>query len=186
MLTWQGTHSDSISLTAFRNIMVAVVLAIALIVLAMSLALSAAETRDERDVLVSLGARPSTMRSLSAWKAALLAVTAALIAIPTGFVPVAVVFYAVVRAGEAARLSFPLSTVVVLVVAAPLIAAIVAYVGGAIAQTVRPTKMSTFATDLVRRAGRRSRFHAATAQPCARLDRPKRSLAAERSEAINQ
>ncbi len=146
-LLWAGSSNQRITPDEFRTIVIGIVLLLALIVLAMSLALSAAETRDERDVLVSLGARPSTMRALSAWKASLLAAAGALVAVPTGFVPVAVVFLAVVRNGDRARLAFPWSTVLVLVVAAPIIAATAAYIGSAIAQTVRPTKMSTFATD---------------------------------------
>jgi putative ABC transport system permease protein len=113
----------------------------------MSLALSAAETRDERDVLVALGARPSTMRSVAAWKAALLSGTGAVIAIPTGFIPVAVAFLASVQRTDRARLAFPWSTAVALVVIAPLIAAAIAAIGSGIAQRVRPTQMSTFALD---------------------------------------
>jgi hypothetical protein len=113
----------------------------------MSLALSAAETRDERDVLVSLGAPPQTMRGVAAWKAATLSFTGAALAIPTGFIPVAVAYHAAVQRGDVARLAFPWSTVFELLLIAPLIAALVAGVGSAIAQRVRPTQMSTFATD---------------------------------------
>jgi hypothetical protein len=87
------------------------------------------------------------MRSLAAWKAALLAAAGALIAVPTGFVPIAVVYLAIARPDQAVRLTFPWSTVLVLCIAAPLVAALVAYVGSGIAQKLRPTKMSTFATD---------------------------------------
>jgi putative ABC transport system permease protein len=146
-IAWSGTGSGSVSTAEVRQIVLGVVVFIALIVLAMSLALSAAETRDERDILVSLGARPSTMRSVSSWKAGLLAGAGALVAIPTGFIPVAVVYLAIVRPGEVAHISFPLATVLELLVLAPLIAAAVAYAGSAIAQAVRPTRMSTFATD---------------------------------------
>jgi putative ABC transport system permease protein len=113
----------------------------------MSLALSAAETRDERDVLVALGAPPRTMRGVAAWKAGLLSFTGAALAIPTGFIPVAVVYLAAVRPGEHARLAFPWLTALELLLLAPLIAAIVAATGSGIAQRVRPTQMSTFATD---------------------------------------
>lgn len=146
-IAWAGPGGDRVSTATVRTIVSGVVVLIALIVLGMSLALSAAETRDERDVLVSLGARPATMRSVSAWKAGLLAAAGAFVAIPTGFVPVAVVFMAIVKPGEAAHISFPLMTVVELFLLAPLVAAGVAYVGSTVAQAVRPTRMSTFATD---------------------------------------
>jgi putative ABC transport system permease protein len=130
-----------------RQIILGIVVLIALIVLAMSLALSAAETRDERDVLVALGAPPRTMRSVAAWKAGLLSFTGAALAVPTGFIPVAFVYIAAARPGETARLAFPWTTVLELVFVAPLIAALIAGIGSAVAQKVRPTQMSTFATD---------------------------------------
>ncbi|HEY3833771.1 MAG TPA: FtsX-like permease family protein [Acidimicrobiia bacterium] len=146
-MAWPGTGSNGISTQVFNDIVIAVTTLIALIVLAISLGLSSAETRDERDVLVSLGAKPSAMRSLAAWKAALLAAAGAIIAVPTGFVPIAVVYLAIVSPGEAVHLTFPWSTVLVLCIVAPLVAALVAYVGSGTAQKLRPTKMSTFATD---------------------------------------
>jgi putative ABC transport system permease protein len=144
-IAWAGPAGRRVSENTIRQIVLAVVVLIALIVLAMSLALSAAETRDERDVLVSLGARPATMRGLSAWKAGVLALTGALVAVPTGFVPVAVVAKAVSHPGRSTHVAFPWSTALQLVVAAPLLAALVAFVGSAVAQAVRPTRMSTFA-----------------------------------------
>jgi putative ABC transport system permease protein len=146
-LLWAGPRSTGISPDVVRQIILAVVVVIALIVLAMSLALSAAETRDERDVLVSLGATPRTMRGVAAWKATALAFTGAALAIPTGFIPVAVAYYAAVRPGDTARLAFPWSTALELLFIAPLIAAVVAGAGSAVAQRLRPTQMSTFATD---------------------------------------
>jgi ABC-type antimicrobial peptide transport system permease subunit len=146
-IAWTGTSSNRISEKTIEQIVLGVAVLIALIVLAMSLALSAAETRDERDVLLSLGARPSTMRAVSAYKAALLSAAGALVAIPTGFVPVAVVFVAITRSDQVAHVGFPWWTMVELVVLAPLLAAGVAFLGSAIAQAARPTRMSTFATD---------------------------------------
>jgi putative ABC transport system permease protein len=146
-LAWNGPGGQSLSTTQIMQIILGVVLAIALIVLAMSLALSAAETRDERDILVSLGARPTTMRRVSAWKAALLAFAGAIVAVPTGFVPVAVVVLAITNSSETAHIVFPWLTTLELVLVAPLIAGGVAYLGSAVAQRVRPTRMSTFATD---------------------------------------
>jgi hypothetical protein len=146
-IAWSGTGGGGVSNTEVRQIVLGIVVLLALIVLAMSLALSAAETRDERDILVSLGARPSTMRAVSSWKAALLSASGALVAVPTGFIPVAVVFLAIAKPGEVAHIAFPWTTILQLLIAAPLIAAGVAYVGSSLAQRVRPTRMSTFATD---------------------------------------
>jgi putative ABC transport system permease protein len=146
-IAWSGTGSGGVSNTEVRQIVLGVAVLLALIVLAMSLALSAAETRDERDILVSLGARPATMRAVSSWKAALLSASGALVAVPTGFIPVAVVFLAIAQPGQVAHIAFPWTTILQLVIAAPLIAAGVAYAGSTLAQKIRPTRMSTFATD---------------------------------------
>lgn len=146
-LLWAGPRASGISPETVRQIILAIVVVIALIVLGMSLALSAAETRDERDVLVSLGATPRTTREVAAWKAATLSFTGAALAIPTGFIPVAVAYHAAIHPGDTARLAFPLSTALELLVVAPFIAAVVAGMGSAIAQRVRPTRMSTFAMD---------------------------------------
>jgi ABC-type lipoprotein release transport system permease subunit len=146
-VAWEGASSSDVSPAQAREIILGIVVFLTLCVLAMSLALSAAETRDERDILVSLGARPKTMRAVSGWKSAALAVSGALLAVPTGFIPVWVVFHAVARVNEHAQVSFPWSTVGQLVIVAPIIAGVVAYVGSAIAQAVKPTKMSTFALD---------------------------------------
>jgi putative ABC transport system permease protein len=146
-IAWEGASSGSVSPTTAREIILGVVIFLTLCVLAMSLALSAAETRDERDILVSLGAKPATMRSVAAWKTAALAVSGALLAIPTGFIPVWVVFHAVARVNDRVHVLFPWSTVGQLLIIAPIIAGIVAYFGSAIAQAVKPTKMSTFALD---------------------------------------
>ena len=86
------------------------------------------------------------MRAVAAWKAAL-SWTGAAVAIPTGFIPVAFVYSAVARPDERADLVFPWSTAVILLVVAPLIAALVAAIGSEIAQRIRPTKMSTFVLD---------------------------------------
>ncbi len=146
-MTWSGPDNSRFTESEFNAIVIAITVVIALIVLAVSLGLSSAETRDERDVLVSLGARPRAMRALAAWKAALLAAAGALIAVPTGFVPIAVVSLAIVRPGERTNLTFPWSSAVILCAVAPIVAAAVAYVGSGVAQKVRPTKMSSFATD---------------------------------------
>jgi putative ABC transport system permease protein len=146
-IAWEGASSSAVSPATAREIILGIVVFLTLCVLAMSLALSAAETRDERDILVSLGAKPSTMRAVSGWKSVALAVSGALLAIPTGFIPVWVVFHAVRRANDIVHVAFPWFTILQLVVIAPIIAGIVAYIGSSIAQKVKPTKMSTFALD---------------------------------------
>ena len=70
--------------------LVGIALVLVLFVVAVNLALSASETRDERDVLTIVGASPAAMRRASGYKAGLLTVMGSLPAIPVGFLPVAV------------------------------------------------------------------------------------------------
>ncbi len=63
------------------------------------------------------------MRAVSSWKAALLSASGALVAVPTGFIPVAVVYLAIAKPGEVAHIAFPWTTILQLLIAAPLIAA---------------------------------------------------------------
>jgi len=57
-------------------------------VIIVGLALAAAETREEVEVLTAVGASPSTLRGLAAAKAALLAGAGVALAVPTGLIPV--------------------------------------------------------------------------------------------------
>ncbi|HUP75805.1 MAG TPA: FtsX-like permease family protein [Acidimicrobiales bacterium] len=122
-----------------------IALAFALFVVAASLALAAAETRDERDALAVIGAAPSTMRRTSAHKAVLLAVLGAALAIPVGFLPV-VVFTA---ADDSATpfLVFPWRTVAMLLLVVPAVIGL--FTGGAssVALRLRPVRVSTMTFD---------------------------------------
>ncbi len=149
-VTFESTGSKRPSAAEVQGIITAITLALALIVIAIALALAAAESRDERDVLIALGAKPKTMRRLAAWKAAVLTFAGGALAIPVGFLPVAAVLAASPKAidrGVVRGTIFPWLTAVLLVSAIPLLAAIVGWVGSSVAQTVRPTRMSTLAND---------------------------------------
>jgi ABC-type antimicrobial peptide transport system permease subunit len=115
-----------------------------LFVIAVSLALAAAETRDERDVLAVLGASPGTMRRTSARKAVILTELGALLAIPVGFLPV-VVFTSI--SSSHLPLRFPWRVAAVLLIAVPVVVAAVTSAASAIALRVKPTHVSTMAFD---------------------------------------
>jgi ABC-type antimicrobial peptide transport system permease subunit len=119
-----------------------------LIVVAIGLSLSAAESRDERDVLASIGAKPSAMRRVAGLKAAWLALAGGLLAIPTGYLPL--------WAGVAATTSnrdvdvgtpFPWWIALGVVIAIPIVAGLGAWLASFVAQTVRPVRMSTLSAD---------------------------------------
>lgn len=122
----------------------AVALLLSLFVVAVSLALAAAETRDERDVLVVMGAPPATMRRTSGRKALLLSGLGAVLAVPVGFLPVAVF---ITVSDNDLPLVFPWRVVLLLVVAVPVVAALVTTLGSRLALRLRPVRVSTMAFD---------------------------------------
>jgi ABC-type antimicrobial peptide transport system permease subunit len=112
-----------------------------LFVVGVSLALAAAETRDERDVLAVVGAAPAVMRRTSAQKAAILTVMSALLAVPVGFLP-AIVFTAA-DGRDSPWLVFPWRTVLLLLIAVPLVTAAATSITSTLALRVRPVRVST-------------------------------------------
>ncbi len=120
-----------------------------LLVVGIGLLLGAAEGADERTVLDALGAKPKSRRRMSATNAYLLAAGGAVLALPTGFIPIAVVFQAVQKPSGAGqwnftgsllypRVEFPWIAAIAIVVVLPIVAAFLAWVGSAAAQRTRP------------------------------------------------
>ncbi len=119
-----------------------------LLVVGIGLLLGAAEGAEERTVLDSLGAKPKSRRRMSATNAYLLATGGAVLALPTGFVPIAVVFQALqkpiagqqVVAGSSLYplVEFPWIAAIAIVVVIPIVAAFLAWAGSAAAQRTRP------------------------------------------------
>ncbi len=133
---------DEISTAAFQGIALGIVLALTLLVVAIGLALAATESRDERDVLVAVGARPRTMRSLAGSKALVMTLTGVALAIPTGLIPA----FAVTRAVDD-PFEIPWLALAALLVVVPLVAGASAWAASTIAQWFRPVRMSNFAVD---------------------------------------
>jgi hypothetical protein len=139
---------------------VAGALAFTLFVVAVGLGLSAVETRDERDLLAVAGAPPRTLQALSARKAYLMVLLGTALAVPVGFVPTVVIWRASLSGGtekqtgesvaepvHGALWLFPTRAVIVLVILVPVVAALVTWVGSAVALRVRPLRISTMAWD---------------------------------------
>lgn len=136
--------SGEVNARLLEALLAAAAFVLSLFVVAVSLALAAAETRDERDVLAVVGARPSTMRRASGAKAGLLTVLGAALAIPVGFLPVSV-FTAV--SDNDLPLVFPWRVVVLLLVAVPALAAVTTTWSSGLALRLRPVRVSTMAFD---------------------------------------
>lgn len=133
---------DGPSSRAIQGIMVAIALVLTLLVVAIGLTLAAAEGANERDVLVAIGGRPGTMRSMAGAKATMLTFTGVVLAVPFGLLPT----LAVIRAIDN-RLAIPWLVIGALVVVVPLLAGGAAWAVSAIAQRARPVRMSDLAFD---------------------------------------
>lgn len=111
-------------------------LLLVLVVIAIGLSLAAAESRDERNTLIAVGASPKTLRRRSATTATLLAVTGGVLAVPTGLIPVAVVMRTVDT-----PVTVPWMSILVLIVVIPIIVGIIALIGSSAMQRIRPPKV---------------------------------------------
>jgi hypothetical protein len=128
--------------TLARLIILGGMLLLTTVVVGVGMALWAAEGKDERDALVSIGASPSVLARVVGLKAWLLAFVGGVIAVPLGFGTLRLV---VAAAGE--QTTFPWLVAAGVVMVVPVLIGVVATVGSAIAQRVRPVRMSTLATD---------------------------------------
>jgi putative ABC transport system permease protein len=137
--------SDAPPAFVLEALLSGIALLFALFVVAASLALAAAETRDERDVLAVVGAAPATMRRTSAHKAVLLAVFGAALAIPVGFLPV-IVFTAADRSSTP-FLVFPWRTVAMLLLVVPVLIGLFTSGASTLALRLRPVRVSTMTFD---------------------------------------
>ena len=140
--TFLEDGQSPVPLAAIQGIVIGIVLALTLLVVAIGLALAATESRDERDVLVAVGARPRTIRSLAGSKALVMTLTGVALAIPTGLIPT----YAVTRAIDE-PFQLPWLALAGLVLAVPLIAGATSWAASTVTQRLRPVQMSNFSFD---------------------------------------
>jgi putative ABC transport system permease protein len=147
-LQWQGPDAGPSPLQ-LELILSGVALLFSLFVVGVSLALAAAESKDERDVLTIAGAPPGLLARTAAARAWLMAVLGALLAVPVGYLPVVVASRAQASArldgvlNEALPLVFPTRTVLLLVVVVPAVVAVVSWASSSSAQRLRPVRVST-------------------------------------------
>ena len=136
------------SANAVRRAIVLAALLFTLLVVTIGLSLTAAESRDERDVLIAIGARPRTMRRTAALKAGVLALVGGILAVPTGVLPIAVLLRALRRPDTLKRpLAIDWLTITAVVALIPITVAVAATASAAVSQRVRPPRMSTLHRD---------------------------------------
>lgn len=139
----------SINSTLVQAIVLGAALLLVLVVVTIGLSLAAVESRDERDVLVTVGAKPRMLRRLAGQKAAMFVATGAAIGVPVGLVP-ALVVLRVTRdsdLGQDNDVTVPWLALAALLVVVPAVVGLVATAASGIAQRVRPVLASNLAVD---------------------------------------
>lgn len=139
-VAWDVTRTPAALINA---IIVGLAVLFTLLVVAIGLSLSATESRDERDVLVAVGAPPSTLARVAGAKAFVLAGTGVALAVPTGYLPTWVVY----RTVDQGAVPFPWPIVTILVLVVPIVAGAAAWGTSAVARRLRPVRVSTGFTD---------------------------------------
>lgn len=134
--------TTNVSGAALQGLAVAGSLLLTLFVVAIGLALAATESRDERDVLVAIGARPATLRAMAGVKAVVMTATGVALGVPAGLIP----WFAVVRANDD-DLDVPWVGLAGFVLVLPAVAGGVAWASSSLAQRLRPVRMSTLTAD---------------------------------------
>lgn len=144
-VAWQY-HDGGPTPLQLELILTGVALIFCLFVVGVSLALAAAEGKDESDVLAIAGAPPGVVARSAGARAWLMATLGAAIAVPIGFLPVVVVSWASGRDPSTSGpfpIVFPTRTVALLLLAVPLVVGAVAWCASSTAQRLRPVRVST-------------------------------------------
>ena len=136
--------SDSFRLTSsqVRLIVLGVSLLLVMLLVSIGMALWAVESRAERDVLVAVGASPSTLARVAGWRAGGLTLGAMLIAVPMGLL----VSWAITRAAHGS-IAVPWLLAALLLFAVPVVIGVGALACSRLAQKIRPVRMSTLTID---------------------------------------
>lgn len=124
-----------------RAVVTGVSLPLALAVVAVAVALVASESRRSRQILVAVGAEPLSHRKLLGATSALIAVIAAVLAVPAGFLPLLVLWVTADQSNV--PLVIPWATIGIIVFLVPLLAALVS---GVVARTPKLGSLLTPAT----------------------------------------
>jgi putative ABC transport system permease protein len=112
-------HVDVPDDLALAGVIGAGLLVFTLLVVAVALALSAAESRDESDLLAALGAPPRVRRSVTGWQAALLPLAGTAIGVPLGLAAAAAMVWAGPHNHGAGGLVVPWGVMVALLLVVP-------------------------------------------------------------------
>lgn len=138
----QATYPERDWNTIARWSLIGGALLLVSLVVALGLALWAAEGREERNTLVTIGAPPSTVAAMAGWKALLLAGVGGIVAVPLGYGTLRLCLMA-----ASDWTPFPWLTALGVVVIIPLVVALGSVVISSIAQRTRPVRAVLASTD---------------------------------------
>ncbi len=139
---WPDDNVGEISPLQWRVISAGITLLIVTLIVAFGMALWAVEGRDERDVLVAVGASPRTMAKVAGWRAGGLTLAAMIVAVPAGLATA----WMFARAATG-QISMPWLMASLLLFAVPLVVGVGAWGSSAVAQRLRPVRMSSLTAD---------------------------------------
>lgn len=137
---WFNHPSNDLDPVTIEMLLSAAAVVIALLVTGISLALSAAESRDEREVFTVVGTRPRDLARSAGARAGLLALLGAALAVPLGLAQVTVVSW---TWSDGLPIRPPWLTLALILVIVPVLAMLSASTASAIAQRARPIRIST-------------------------------------------
>lgn len=113
----------NVNVAAIQTVVLAVAAVLSLLIVAVGLALIAAETRRDDALLAQVGAAPNTRRSLAAARAGTLTLLGGILAVPAGLLPIWGLSATATTGIGAGVYGFPIATVVAVVVVVPALAA---------------------------------------------------------------
>lgn len=139
---WFPDPTRTLSPAETRWIIIGSSFLLVILLVAFGMALWAVEGRDERDVLVAVGASPSSMARVAAWRAGGLTLGAMVLAVPVGLG----IAWTIAHAARS-EVVVPWLLAGALLLAVPLVIGAGAWACSAIAQRVRPVRMSSLTAD---------------------------------------
>ncbi|MFZ4720085.1 MAG: FtsX-like permease family protein [Ilumatobacteraceae bacterium] len=131
-----------ISRTSARWLVIVALLLLVTVIVAIGLALWAAEGKVERDQLVAVGAPPSALARMAGARAWIISTTGGLIAVPLGWVMLGTILNAADKSSP-----FPTLTALMVALAIPLVVAGGAVVASRVAQAAHPVIGSSMSLD---------------------------------------
>ena len=145
VVTWQVARLEPESRVLAHRVRIAVVLGALLLVgllILIGMSLMSVEGRNERDLLITVGAAPAAVARVASWRAGGLTFAAMVVAVPAGLAIGWLIFS---NAHKAVAVPWLLGGL--LMFALPSAAAFVAGVSSALAQRLRPLQSSSLAAD---------------------------------------